>query len=96
MAIELVHVRCKLNENREHETIVSVVYRKWHTRRGGQEVPVDRKKCKKTRENFRGHALRALHGSKIDRPKKVTHDKRHAMGTGCVFVCFDATPADRK
>ena len=33
-AIELVHVRSKLNENREHETIVSVVYRKWHTRRG--------------------------------------------------------------
>ena len=66
---------------------------------GGQEVPVDRKKNvkkKKTRENFRGHALRALHGSKIDRPKKVTDDKRHAMGTGCVFVCFDATPADRK
>ena len=27
-AIELVHVRSKLNENREHETIVSVVYRK--------------------------------------------------------------------
>ena len=71
-AIELVHVRSKLNENREHETIVSVVYRKWHTRRGVKKYRSTGKKCKKkkTRENFRGHALRALHGSKIDRPKK--------------------------